>query len=868
MQQVRFWGKYSREKRSFLPLAAHCLDVAMVFRALCDLPGFRRMLLCSTRQDLNEVHLARLSVMAMYHDVGKANLGFQNKVLGKQVPRAGHIRELAPLLCEKELVQKFLHNLPRGMDEWFSDPTSADSYFFAIFSHHGKPFSINDDQLGNYWNAKNWWYPEGSRDPMSAIREISALAEKAFPEAWVSSDDPLPSEPRFHHRFAGLVMLADWIGSHEYWFPIESTDAENRLKRNSPIIQELLKSIGLDVRSLRPSLQWKHATFEDRFKFPPRPLQEIVDKLSVDDDSNSLIVAESETGSGKTEAALNWFVRLFAAGKVDGLYFALPTRVAARDLYSRIESYVTTWFPNPQERPVTLLAVPGYTQVDGRHISAVLPTPEEGNMSQESPEIAFLERYWAAERPKRFLAATIGVGTIDQALLGTVQSSHANLRTVCLERSLLVVDEVHASDVYMAHLLERLLQNHLGSGGYAMLLSATLGSSARTSLVDPGRRNLRHPVLSEAISDPYPLVTVRGGRQMPTVHSGKTKEVEFDVLPLANSLDQVLDKEVIPALKAGARILIVMNTVERAVRLFKALENNPSVHKEVLFNCNGQACPHHGRFSPQDRLVLDASIRSCMGKNSSKAPVVVVGTQTLEQSLDIDGDLLITDLAPADILLQRVGRLHRHERERPRFYGDPRCIVLAPNKEFEEGLASNGEVSGEFMKMGFGSVYEDLRILALTLRFLEQQSLLNIPKDNRLFVEMATHPDKLQSFVGDRWMRHRHNIEGRNAAKKITASHMVFDFNKYFGDDYVAFRDHGRMVSTRLGSNTFRFELNSTVVSPFGQILSDIFVPDYLAPEVGGDLTMVVEGKEGEAIIMRHGERRYRYSRYGLEVMR
>ncbi|EQD77156.1 CRISPR-associated helicase Cas3, partial [mine drainage metagenome] len=252
--------------------------------------------------------------------------------------------------------------------------------------------------------------------------------------------------------------------------------------------------------------------FAERFGFAnPHPLQTAVDALDPLEESTRLVIAEAETGSGKTEAALAWFFNLFAEGRVDGLYFALPTRVAARQLYERVCKYINRVFPDPQCRPVTVLAVPGYPLLDGLPPERALPTQEAGNRWQDDETLRRRERQWSAERPKRFLAATVAVGTVDQALLSVVQTAHAHLRSVCLDRSLLVVDEVHASDVYMSRLLEVLLGHHLGVGGHAMLLSATLGSRARGRYVAVAGGECPLPSAVAATQVPYPALTFADG---------------------------------------------------------------------------------------------------------------------------------------------------------------------------------------------------------------------------------------------------------------------------------------------------------------------------------------------------------------------
>lgn len=860
----QFWGKYNRKDGKSLSLLAHSLDVAVVFRALCDLNGMRRSLASSTKTLLTDKHLDRLASLAMLHDIGKANLGFQDKIVKGHDSRVGHIGELAPLFGDEELRTSFLLSLPKGIETWFSSSDSADSYFFAIFSHHGRPAVFPNIRSGNYLMARStWWRPDSLRDPIQAIREVSAFAERSFPLSLSVSTTPLPDEPGFHHRFAGLVMLADWLGSHDHWFPIERVEAEERLARDLKVAPQLLLSVGLDARSYRPVLKNVGEDFESRFERSPFPLQEIVDKLDTDDPDTRLLIAESETGSGKTEAALNWFCKLFVAGKVDSLYFALPTRVAARELYERICGTIERWFPDPNCRPVTLLAVPGYAQIDGQSVERLIPDAESANLWQDDPKIRDLERHWAGARPKRFLAATVAVGTIDQSLLSVVQTAHAHLRSVCLDRSLLVVDEVHASDLYMSRLLRCLLSHHLGVGGYAMLLSATLGSRAQHDYIRIAKPGSVSPDFQTAIKAPYPSLTLSSGRVVAASSLRHTKEVRFDMRPWAFCPHEAVDQVLVPALEAGARVLVVMNTVARAISMLRAVEANDAIRSSWLFRCNDHICVHHGRFAPEDRAVLDKAVSVRLGKESPPGPVLLIGTQTLEQSLDIDADLLVTDLAPSDVLLQRVGRLKRHNRVRPTGYGDARCIVLVPDRDLESALDSRGEVSADFKRVGFGSVYEDLRSLEFTHRTLKEKSVFVIPDDNRFLVERATHPEILDSLDGERWARHRSLVYGKDLAKAVAASTIANLFDCYFGE--MEFAETGRAVSTRLGVDQLLVALSRQVTSPFGKVLSEISIPGHMAPKELDEELVMVEDEGGDVIILRYGERRYQYSRYGLE---
>ncbi|CAI8057916.1 CRISPR-associated endonuclease/helicase Cas3 [Geodia barretti] len=174
---------------------------------------------------------------------------------------------------------------------------------------------------------------------------------------------------------------------------------------------------------------------------------------------------ESETGSGKTEAALWRFAHMYEAGLVDGLYFALPTRSAAVQIHERVERFIRNLFPRGV--PPVVLAVPGYEP--GVDASSVAMQDYEPWWEDRHDD----DRPWASKSPKRYLAAQIAVGTVDQAMMCALQVKNAHMRAACLARNLLVVDEVHASDTYMSVVLEALINAHVRAGGYALLMSAT-----------------------------------------------------------------------------------------------------------------------------------------------------------------------------------------------------------------------------------------------------------------------------------------------------------------------------------------------------------------------------------------------------------
>ena len=358
---------------------------------------------------------------------------------------------------------------------------------------------------------------------------------------------------------------------------------------------------------------------------------------------------------------------------MDGLYFALPTRAAAGQIHERVKQFAADLFPE-RFRPPVVLAVPGY-RPDADANGVELPAYKvwwDSHYDNERP--------WASESPKRYLAAQIAVGTVDQAMMGALKVKHAHLRAACLARNLLVVDEVHASDTYMRRILKALLDAHLGTGGYALLMSATLGSAARRQWLGD-RRDL---ALGDAVETPYPAVSVAStdGESIIAVGgNNREKIVGVAAEPVMDDFGAVAE-QALQAARGGAKVLIVRNTVDYAIDTQRAVEESASdSDRGLLFALGDTPTLHHGRFGAGDRRLLDRAVEAQLGKDRAAGGVIVVGTQTLEQSLDIDADMLITDLCPADVLLQRIGRLHRHLRDdRPAGYETPRCVVLMPDE--------------------------------------------------------------------------------------------------------------------------------------------------------------------------------------------
>jgi len=867
------WGKLDINENQItqmLPLHLHCLDVAGVFRQMLDIPVIAKRISQACGMELTPTQKDRLAVFVFWHDIGKAGLGFQRKKFAGEL-LAGHVREVAPLFFEEELAEKLISLLRFDqMVDWFESEDEVNGYLLAAISHHGKPVNFDYEKRDESYQV-SWWDNE---DCFNALELMQQTVQAQFPAAFSPEQAVIPKSPALMHRFAGLVMLADWIGSMKERFDYQLHDVEERLRRNERMIPVLLERIGISSQSRRESFLGQPAGFKDWFGFEPRPLQDKLNTLDIEDPDNRLVIAESETGSGKTEAAMAHFFRLFAAGKVDGLYFALPTRVAATDIYTRIRQIIESNFPDSKARPLTLLAVPGMAQADGLEKDQYLP--DSRYLYQDDTHLAYREKTWAVEHPKRYLAATVAVGTVDQAMMSALQLNHAHMRSVCLDRQLLVIDEVHASDPYMRQIIKRLLKHHLSVGGYALLLSATLGDDARSEFVAACGGEARSLDFEEACKQPYPAITTLSGKvQLIGRSARRVAQKTVDIHLRSDAMGSALELAY-QALKDGARTLVVFNTVKRAKAFYQAVSEDVRFKKEWLFELNGETCLHHGHYAPADRKRLDQRVIECLGKDTPSGALLVIGTQTLEQSLDIDADVLITDLAPIDVLLQRIGRLHRHSRsQRPAHYKKAQCYVLVPAEDgLENCLDEKGKPTGEAMGRGLGSVYQDMRSLQCTLDVLQQNPCISIPKDNRILVEAATHNQALEQLQSPRWQRHAANYLGRTLSSQQQAEMGTLNalYDKAFdGTADTAFTaGTDKRITTRLDVNSLVLEFKDPPVSPFGERLAQITIPATYANKLEVSEDTVIDATERDKagnLFFNFAGKTFIYTRIGIDMV-
>lgn len=823
-----FWAKIVVEEgeiAAWHPLVAHSAEVAAVTDVL-----LRETVLSDRFQSLlsgefSPVHRARLSVLAAIHDAGKASQHFQNRAFDVE-PTGDHLTPIIGLLSTVEKKKVLDRGLGlRDIIGWFGD---LESWLRTTWSHHGWPVEVGTPDPGP-WTDR-------AKERLSGFGDHIRMW---YPRAF-GGQAPALSSARLQHLFNGVLTLADWIASDEGFFRGEPDgkdllDPADAMEVGHRRAEEAVENLHLDIGG---------TALDDRLEtllggYSPYQVQREVQELDTGH-SGSLTILESATGSGKTEAALGRFARLLRQGEVDSMYFAVPTRSAATQLQERVSEAVDRMFDHP---PPVHLAVPGYLRVgdvEGQRFGFDVRWDEPIGM-----------RGWASESSKRYTTSAIAVGTVDQVLLSALRTNHSHLRTAGLARSFLVVDEVHASSVYMNELLTEVLNYHRAMGGHAFLMSATLGSRARTAFtgsIPPG--------YDDARSQAYPLIThaVENGspRTIPTGAPSQGKQVELETTPWMERPGAIAHRAE-EAAQDGAQVLVIRNTVAACQATHRELEDGHSLSVENM------PCPHHSRYAPADRSRLDEEVEQTYGKNEAdgvprrpvEGGIVTVATQTVEQSLDIDADLLITDLCPIDVLLQRIGRLHRHDRpSRPDGYETARCVVAVPPERDLTAKISSKTGKG-YPGPGLGSVYGDLRMIEATWRALSRREEnrggeIQIPRDNRALVEEATHPSVIEEIESQEgWERHAERVRQMARAETLEARNNLMHREKPFTADENQFP--GRQLPTRLGDEDVHVELPEPCVTPFGNEVREVALSPYFfdrRPE-DGQAHLVGRGTDG-----------------------
>ncbi|BBG66619.1 CRISPR-associated helicase Cas3 [Hydrogenimonas sp.] len=624
------------------------LDVAAVVEKLIEKMGEETLLQSVIDCGIPNYENARAFLLywVALHDFGKATPGFQAKVqsLADFLKERGFdfstLAETNHSISGQQLLTDLL--ITKNVDE-----DVASGWARTISSHHGNLPSRYDEE---HIVGTGVW--EEAR--LQLVDELERLFDiKHYPNSLPDAATQI--------QIMGLCTLADWIGSSEEYFQYQSyaSDIETYYSESLRRAQKALDILHISA------LPKNEKSFFDLFPHfdSLNPVQETALRIGEKLHNPFMMVIEAPMGLGKTEAALGVFAEVCSHMRSHGLYFALPTQATGNMVYARLEEFLKRFNVGQSELHLlhgTASLNPLYRQLKLHAIYT-----DEGALYASS---------WFGGG-KRSLLAHYGAGTVDQILLGALRSRHFFLRLFALAGKTVIIDEVHAYDAYMSKLLEVLISWLRFLGSTVILLSATLPAEKRSSLLsayDAGR------VDSLTLAS-YPAVhgiSADGALVSETIYS--LDEETAWISPLIKeeeSWEPVVTMLQIQ-LQEGGCAAVIINTVADAQRLFEELSRYFEEEELDLF---------HARFPLQKRLEIEKRIVQRYGKKGARPRRgIVVATQMIEQSLDLDFDLMISDLAPVDLLLQRMGRLHRHRRERPAGLQKKELHVLLPPRLSED----------------------------------------------------------------------------------------------------------------------------------------------------------------------------------------
>lgn len=714
------------------PLIAHMIDVAMVTLSLWQylLPRVvKEQMTASLGMDNTEEAGRWVAYFAGLHDLGKATPGFafnwpegRERLLGAGFKPPGVCDNVPHAFLSAQRIPDVLERL--GV----SRPNGV-AVGRAVGGHHGlfPAPQLMDRILDEHLGGKRW--RRAQEDLAAVLAHVLGVDRLPAPHGDLLNDNS------FLIRLAGVTSVADWIGSNHEYFPfvgdaIQLPEYPRRARRRA------LRAL-LDLGWFQRPEEVVPKPFVDLINRRPNRLQSEVEQLAKQLDGPSLVLLEYPMGGGKTEAALYLAHSLQAAAGQQGFYVALPTMATSNQMFTRVAQYLADQYP---DRVINLQLVHGRADLNPNFARLL----RRGKKLPDNPVIGdgtdteanLLAAEWFTQK-KQALLAPFGVGTIDQALLGALDVKHYFVRLFGLAGKVVVCDEVHAYDTYMQSLLAQLLTWLAACGSSVIVLSATLPSSTRRGLLEAFSKGLGQSAPVEIPTPAYPRITWLSARGGGSLHVGGSPSRtvvlrKFDAR--ADWMAALKDR-----LASGGCAAVVCNTVGRAQEVYLALRAHFAEDELILF---------HARYPFDDRMAREQAVLRYFGKGTDYRPrrMVCVATQVIEQSLDIDFDLMVSELAPIDLVLQRSGRVWRHERTRPPRIEAPELWLLLPPVS-PEGVPQWDKPTLR--------VYEDEHLLFRTYLVLKDLAQFRVPDDVEQMIESVYQasppPDSLGPSLARYW---------------------------------------------------------------------------------------------------------------------
>lgn len=718
-----FWAKTLPDGGPGVSVREHSINVGAVAKIIVE------ALPTSVRDLLPGEHGSAAALLAAAHDIGKITIGFQAKcprwlesTLLPPVSRG----EIALSVSDHAFVgQAFLQALPSSQ---FSTLWAV-----AVGAHHGRP---KGRVARLAFEALSSWADQARHQLLRELQEIFG----ALPTS--------PPDSRFRPYYsdlwllAGLITVADWIGSNEVWFSPSGGLTHEQAARQA---RGALRQIGWPGGGLRQT------SFSDAFAdagqvLVPNAIQAAVDAAVR---APGVVVVEGPMGCGKTEAALWAAQRLIAGGHHHGIYFALPTQVTSNRIHRRVEQFLR----HSLAAGAPLRLAHGHAWLEEDFDVRLAPATRERATADDAEltDSVHEARSWFSSG-RRALLATYGVGTIDQALQAVVAVKHFFVRRFALAGKVVILDEVHSYDVYTGTLVVALIRELIHLRCSVIILSATLTAERRRELLSAAG------VSETAAEAAYPLVTSgeSGSAPATTIAPAWTERRPIK-LRTAEIPEQEVVGELIGRAESGQHVLWIRNTVIEAQLAYRAVMG--AARANTL-----RAGLLHSRYPFHRRATLEEDWLERLGKRrrDDSGGSLLIATQVVEQSVDIDFDFVVSDLAPTDMLLQRVGRLWRHERIERRA-SEPTMWVRLPT------IPDDADASTLKHALGRSARVYAPYVLLRSARVWGERSTLRLPSDIRDLLEATYAVPALPESDGWRALADELDAERRTLAANAEA---------------------------------------------------------------------------------------------------
>lgn len=716
---LQIWGKTN----PFHPLLYHMVDVGHIGQELINSTVFNsiKYQLMKNLDCSESILKSWLGYILSHHDIGKCHPEFQNKA-----PDLAEDLKAKGLIFQEESFQQYSHALYGG--NWIKKHLKTLSWgkkayitiSSSILGHHGRfhvKFTEDHPKIHENWEPYR--------------QKISKLLYNYFkPEEWRPKD--FKDHSNIGVLLVAIQVLSDWIASNENFLHIlrEKLDKnENNItgfkeycNKSKKWARSIITSLGFnyfhDTSSIH-SISDIWPEFRDLTS-----VQRLCEKNFSETLENSLIIIEAPMGTGKTEAALYLSTRFMKKWK--GIYFALPTMATSNQMFNRVRGFLSKFSPNIENN---LQLIHGMAWMIDK-------------FSGESRNFEDIPYDWFKPK-KRALLAPFGVGTIDQCLMSGLWVKFGFLRLLGLAEKILIIDEVHAYDAYMTTILTKVLNWAYTLEIPVIILSATLPLSKKKDLLNSYSRD--HNICKDfpIEKNKYPLITVKEEDNIihyfsenDTNFTSSTKKIKIVLeIGLLEDFEHIADIAINSALQDKCTC-VIMNSVKNSQNLFKIIEKKCSQQNYDLI-----LTLFHARFPIKRRIEIEEEVLKYYDKESKDIELtdpcntrpkksILVATQVVEQSLDLDFDEMISEIAPIDLLIQRMGRMHRHHRKfRP--CGDKAIFrVLLPSIPFKD------------LSFGItGKIYHQnilIRTLDVLLNRKKGKSNFNIfifPSDIRTYID-------------------------------------------------------------------------------------------------------------------------------------